>query len=190
MKKNNSYLACALALMVMFLSSQIQTQVNLNPSANVGISIKNIDTEGAQSAQFYSKISTSNRNWIQTTKKPCKLIAPPNQTLFTKAGSADILAPMSTQLPKISESCDPSYKLMYRINGGDQNPENTLIKVPIGINTITWELLDPSGGGLIKYVNQKVNVAPTRKHPTEDAYHSNIKLNAIQNKRRALLTKK
>lgn len=138
---------------------------NINPgtiTANTGIASVGVNAAEALTFQFRSDGSISYPGWSaivrQITKTPCTMTIPPGQTLFTGVGSFDCFATMTTALPGISGGCDPTYELMYRINGGVQNPANTMIDVPVGFNIITWELIDPCGGAIIATGNQSVTV--------------------------------
>jgi len=136
-------------------------------TANTGIAAVGANATEALTFQFRSDGSISFPGWTAIVRQipvnACTITAPAGQSIATGPGDNDCFADLSTALPTFSPGgCNAGYQTRYRINGGlpvnvgNVGPIN--IPVPVGSNIITWELVDPCGGGVISTANQLVTV--------------------------------
>jgi hypothetical protein len=143
---------------------------NINPgtvTANTGIAAAGPNAAEALTFQFRSDASIAAAGWQAVVRQipiiSCSMTAPAPQTAFTGLGSSSCTAMVTTPIPTFSPGgCQVGYQLQYRINGGTPtivaDPVNTNITLPVGINIVTWELVDPCGSGVITSANQTVTV--------------------------------
>ncbi|MBL7825826.1 MAG: HYR domain-containing protein, partial [Saprospiraceae bacterium] len=143
---------------------------NISPgtiTANTGIAAVGANAAEALTFQFRSDGSVVNSGWAaivrQVPKAACAMIAPTNKTAFTGPNAIGCFTNVNTELPNFNPGgCQAGYQLRYRINGGLPtvvlDPVSTNIPAPVGSNIITWELVDPCGGGVITSANQLITV--------------------------------
>jgi hypothetical protein len=146
---------------------------NINPgtiTANTGIAAVGANASEALTFQFRSDNSVNRPGWSaivrQVPKSPCVLTAPDPISTSSVAGVFNCFVNVTTPLPTVSPAgCSTSMglQLQYRINGGAATvvttPLNTVIAAPIGSNVVTWELVDPCGGGVVSSATQLITVA-------------------------------
>ncbi len=123
--------------------------------------------------QFRSDNAISTAGWTAVVCQipiiNCTMTAPGNQSVSTGASSISCFAPVTTFLPTFSPGgCNAAYQLQYRINGGVPvvvtDPVMTTIQAPVGVNVITWELVDGTcGGGTITSAIQTITVIDNTK---------------------------
>ena len=143
---------------------------NISPgtiTANTGIAAIGANAAEALTFQFRSDNSVSAAGWSAIVRQVpiinCNMTAPAAQTVNTGAGSVSCFANVTTPLPTYSPGgCQAGFQLQYRINGGIPtvvlDPVNTTISAPVGVNVVTWELIDPCGGGIITAAVQLIKV--------------------------------
>lgn len=143
---------------------------NISPgtvTANTGIANVGVNAEQALTFQFRSDVAISAAGWSAIVRQVpiinCTMTAPVNQTVNTGAGSNNCFVNVTTALPTFTPGgCQADYQLQYRINGGVPtvvlDPVNTTIAAPVGSNVVTWELIDPCGGGVITSAVQLITV--------------------------------
>ncbi|MFN0036355.1 MAG: T9SS type A sorting domain-containing protein [Saprospiraceae bacterium] len=153
-------------------------------TANTGMAAVGANAAEALTFQFRSDNAISAAGWSaivrQVPKITCTMIAPAAQSTNTGAASnacfANVTSPLPTFLPG---GCNAGYQLQYRINGGVPttvlDPVNTNISAPVGANVVTWELIDPCGGGIISAAVQIItvndNTLPTMQCPNSLTLH-------------------
>lgn len=154
---------------------------NINPgtiTANTGIAAVGVNAAEALTFRLRTDNSFTAAGWSSIVRQVpiinCNMSAPNNQTVFTGAGSNSCFVNVNTLLPTfLPGGCQAGYQLQYRINGGIPtivlDPVTTNISAPVGLNVVTWELVDPCGGGIITSAVQTINVidntAPTINCP-------------------------
>ena len=143
---------------------------NISPgtvTANTGIAAVGVNANQALTFQFRSDPSQSAAGWSSIVRQVpiinCIMTAPAAQTVNTGAGAGSCFANVLTALPTFTPGgCQAGFDLEYRINGGVPvlvlDPINTTIKAPVGVNVITWQLVDPCGGGVITAAVQIITV--------------------------------
>jgi len=154
---------------------------NISPgtvTANTGIAAVGANAAEALTFQLRSDNSISAAGWSAIVRQVpiinCTMTAPVSQTVNTGAGSASCFVNVTTPLPTFPGGCNAGYQLQYRINGGIPtivlDPINTTISAPVGVNVVTWELIEPCGGGVITAAVQMItvndNTLPTITCPT------------------------
>ncbi len=134
---------------------------NINPgtiTANTGIAAVGANASEALSFQFLSDNSVSAAGWSAIVRQVpilnCTMTAPMTQTVNTGAGATSSFVNVATKLPSFSPvGSNVGYQLQYRINGGVptvvSEQSKTIIPTPVGENVLTWELIEPLGGGII-----------------------------------------
>ncbi|MBK8424622.1 MAG: T9SS type A sorting domain-containing protein [Lewinellaceae bacterium] len=136
-------------------------------TANTGLAAVGANANEALTFQLRSDAATQFSGWSaivrQVPKDACALDAPGNLTANTGPGNTSCFANVTTELPEFAPvGCNTGYQLQYRINGGMATIVNntgfTTISTPVGANVITWELVDPCGGGVISSDNQTITV--------------------------------
>jgi hypothetical protein len=151
---------------------------NISPgtiTANTGIAAVGANASEALTFQFRSDNSVNRPGWSaivrQVPKSPCVLTAPDPISTASTPGSFGCFVSVTTPLPTVSPAgCSASMglQLQYRINGGAPTvvttPVNTAIPAPIGSNVVTWELIDPCGGGVVSSATQLITVADQTPH--------------------------
>lgn len=143
---------------------------DINPgtiTANTGIAAVGGNAAEALTFQFLSDNSVSAAGWTalvrEVPKIACDMTAPNAITTNTGLGSVNCFVNVTTPLPTFGPGgCNAGYQLRYRINGGAPtvvlDPVNTTISAPVGVNIVTWELVDPCGGGIITAAVQMITV--------------------------------
>lgn len=155
---------------------------NISPgtvTANTGIAAVGGNAAEALTFQFRSDNSVSAAGWSAIVREipiiNCVMTAPAAITTNTGLGSVNCFANVTTPLPTFGPGgCNAGYQLRYRINGGAPtvvlDPVNTTIPAPVGVNVVTWELVDPCGGGIITAAVQMItvndNTLPTMSCPS------------------------
>jgi len=155
---------------------------NISPgtvTANTGIAAVGANPDEALTFQFRSDNSISAAGWSAIVRQVpiinCVMTAPAPQTVFTGSGALNCFVNVNTALPTFTPGgCQNGYTLQYHINGGNPtivlDPVNTNIQAPVGVNVVTWELIDPCGGGVITSAVQLItvidNAFPTITCPT------------------------
>jgi len=136
-------------------------------TANTGIANVGANAEEALTFQFRSDMAISAAGWSAIVRQVpiinCTMTAPVNQTVNTGAGSNNCFVNVTTALPTFTPGgCQAGFQLQYRINGGVPtvvlDPVNTTISAPVGNNVVSWELIDPCGGGVITSAVQLITV--------------------------------
>ena len=136
-------------------------------TANTGIAAVGVNASEALTFQFRSDNSISAAGWSAIVRQVpiinCLMTAPANQSVNTGAGSNSCFVNVTTPLPTFTPGgCNTGYQLQYRINGGVPttvlDPVNTTIAAPVGANVVTWELVEPCGGGVITAAVQLITV--------------------------------
>jgi hypothetical protein len=136
-------------------------------TANTGVAAVGANASEGITFRFRSDASNQLSGWSaivrQVPKAACAMTAPGPLNASTGPGALSCFANVTTTLPTFSPGgCNAGYQLQYRINGGPPTVETnagfTTLSVPVGSNTITWELIDPCGGGLISSANQSITV--------------------------------
>lgn len=147
-------------------------------TANTGIAAVGANASEALTFHFLSDAAVAKAGWTAIVRQVpilnCPMTAPANQTVSTGPGSNNCFVNVTTPLPTFPGGCNAPYQLQYRINNGAPTvvltPINTVISAPVGNNVITWELVDPCGGGVISAAVQVINVIdntpPTITHPS------------------------
>ncbi|HAD11135.1 MAG TPA: hypothetical protein DCF33_01730 [Saprospirales bacterium] len=147
-------------------------------TANTGIAAVGANAAEALTFHFLSDNAITTPGWTAIVRQVpilnCPMTAPVNQTVNTGPGSNNCFVNVTTALPTFPGGCNAGYQLQYRINGGAPTvvltPINTVITAPVGNNVVTWELVDPCGGGVISAAIQIINVIdntpPTITHPS------------------------
>jgi len=143
---------------------------NISPgtlTANTGLAAVGLNVSEALTFQFRSDNSVSAAGWSAIVRQVpiinCVMTAPAPQTVNTGNGSTTCFVNVTTPLPTFGPGgCNAGFQLQYRINGGVPvvvlNPVNTTIAAPVGSNVVTWELIDPCGGGVITAAVQLITV--------------------------------
>jgi hypothetical protein len=143
---------------------------NISPgtiTASKDLADVGVNPTEALTFQFRSDNSISYPGWTavvrQVTKDPCAMTAPAAQTVNTGLGALSCFGNVSTPIPTFAPAgCNTGSQIRYRINGGlptnvsGSGPVN--LTVPVGSNIVTWELVDPCGGGIITTGNQSITV--------------------------------
>jgi len=136
-------------------------------TANTGIAAVGANASEALTFRFRSDNSISAAGWSAIVRQVpiinCTMFAPANQSVNTGAGSNSCFVNVTTPLPTFTPGgCSAGYQLQYRINGGAPttvlDPVNTTIPAPVGANVVTWELVEPCGGGVITAAVQLITV--------------------------------
>ncbi|MFN0217113.1 MAG: hypothetical protein ACKVT2_22885 [Saprospiraceae bacterium] len=136
-------------------------------TANTGIAAVGANAAEALTFQFRSDNSISMAGWTaivsQIPKIACAMTVPNNLNAFTGPLSTNCYVDVISNLPTFAGGCNAGYQVQYRINGGvaipvPAGPGNTIIQAPVGNNVITWELVDPCGGGTITSGIQLIQV--------------------------------
>lgn len=136
-------------------------------TANTGVAAVGANAGEGLTFQLRSDAATQFPGWSaivrQVPKAACTMDAPGNLSAFTGPGNTSCFANVTTELPTFSPGgCNTGFQLQYRINGGAATVVNntgfTTISTPVGANVITWELIDPCGGGVISSDNQTITV--------------------------------
>ncbi|MCC6281383.1 MAG: hypothetical protein IT262_12315, partial [Saprospiraceae bacterium] len=136
-------------------------------TANTGLAA--VGANVAEALTFQLKTDAANQfpGWSaivrQVPKDACTMNAAGNLTAFTGPGNNSCFANVTTELPEFTPAdCNTAYQLQYRINGGAATLVNntgfTTISAPVGANVITWELVDPCGGGILSSDTQLITV--------------------------------
>lgn len=123
---------------------------------------------GALTFAFDSDISVGNPGWTAIVSEVpgdvCAITAPPDLTVNAPGNSC--ATAVSTPIPDFSPGgCQNSLQLQYRLNGG----ANTIVpaplptsvnlgNVPLGLNQVIWQLVNPCGGGLAAQIVQTIQV--------------------------------
>ncbi|MCC6724207.1 MAG: hypothetical protein IT258_06815, partial [Saprospiraceae bacterium] len=127
---------------------------------------------GCLTFQFDSDSSVQPAGWAavvaQVPRVACVMTAPANLTVGNSPATA-CAANVTTAAPSFAPAgCNSAFSLQYRVNGGapvvigSVVPATvTILGVPVGVNTIRWELVDPCGNVVISTVNQTVTVNDT-----------------------------
>lgn len=155
---------------------------NISPgtiTANTGIAAVGANADEALTFRFRSDVAITTAGWSaivrQVPKINCTMTAPMNIATTTGVNATSCSRDVTTPLPTFSPGgCQAGYQLQYRINGGAPtavfDPVNTTISIPVGANVVTWELIDPCGGGVITSAVQLItltdNAPPTLTCPT------------------------
>ncbi|MCC7467004.1 MAG: hypothetical protein IT261_12080, partial [Saprospiraceae bacterium] len=135
-------------------------------TANTGIAAVGANPNQALTFRFLSDLTNTRPGWTAIVRQvpiiDCPMTAPANQTANTGAGSINCFVNVTSPLPTFPGGCNAGYQLQYRINGGAPivvlTTINTVISAPVGNNVITWELVDPCGGGVISAAVQVINI--------------------------------
>ena len=136
-------------------------------TANTGIAAVGANPSEGLTFQLLTDAGGQFPGWTAIVRQvpiiSCTMDAPGNLTASTGPGNTSCFANVTTQLPTFSPGgCNTGYQLQYRINGGAAsivtNAGFTTISTPVGTNVITWELVDPCGGGVITSDNQTITV--------------------------------
>ncbi len=143
---------------------------DINPgtiTANAGIAAVGANVAEALTFRFRSDNAISAAGWSaivrQVPKINCIMTAPAAQTVNTGPGSSNCFVNVTTALPSFTPGgCQGPYQLQYSINGGAptvaNGPVNEVISAPVGVNVVTWELVDPCGGGVLTAAVQLITV--------------------------------
>ena len=136
-------------------------------TANTGLAAVGSNPAEALTFLFRSDGSNKAPGWsarvTQVPKNACILTAPGPITASTGPGATNSLANVNVPLPTFAPTaCDDSYKLQYRINGGQPVVVSTVgfvtIAAPKGDNVVTWEIIDQCGGAVMSAAAQSLVV--------------------------------
>jgi hypothetical protein len=136
-------------------------------TANTGIAAVGANAAEALTFQFLSDASINAGGWSaiinEVPKVACSITVPGPLSANTGPGSLVCSVPVTTALPAFNPGgCAASYQLQYRINGGTPTivttPAFTNIQAPVGVNVITWELVNPCGGAILSSGTQTITV--------------------------------
>ena len=153
-------------------------------TANTGVANVGANAAEGLTFQFRSDASTNRPGWSaivrQVPKTACAMTAPGPLSANTGPGNASCSANVSTSLPTfLPGGCNAGLDLQYRINGGAPiaapGVGPIVINAPKGANIISWELVDPCGGGIVSSATQIITV--TDNTPPTITCQSNITLN-------------
>ncbi|MEO6760683.1 MAG: hypothetical protein ABIO24_14590, partial [Saprospiraceae bacterium] len=153
-------------------------------TANTGLANVGANAAEALTFQFRSDPTTNRPGWTaivrQVPKMVCAMTAAGPLSANTGPGSASCSANVNTNLPTfLPGGCNTGLDLQYRINGGAAilapGPGPITINAPKGANVISWELVDPCGGGIVSSATQLITVVDNT--PPSLTCQSNITLN-------------
>ena len=153
-------------------------------TANTGIAAVGANAGESLTFEFRSDNSISMAGWTaivsQVPKITCNLNPPSNISVFTGPLATVCYVDVSTNLPTFAGGCNAGYQVQYRVNGGAPvpvaaGPGTTIIQCPVGNNVISWELVDPCGGGIISSGVQIITVIDNS--PPEIVCPNNITIN-------------
>lgn len=163
---------------------------NISPgtiTANTGIAAVGANAAEALTFRFRSDNSVSAAGWSAIVRQVpiinCTMTAPVAQNVNTGALSTNCFVNVNTPLPTFAPGgCQAAYQLQYRINGGTPttvvDPVTTNITAPVGTNVVTWELIDPCGGGVITSAVQLITVVDNTPPVMTCPANTTITLNA------------
>ena len=155
-------------------------------TANTGLAAVGANAAEALTFQFRSDPSTNRPGWSaivrQVPKMVCTMTAAGPLSASTGPGNAGCSANVTTALPTFQPGgCNAGLELRYRINGGAPTaapgPGPVVINAPKGANVISWELVDPCGGGVVSSATQMITVIDNT--PPTVACPSNVTLNLL-----------
>jgi subtilisin-like proprotein convertase family protein len=127
---------------------------------------------GCLTFQFDSDTSVTPAGWAavvaQVPRVACVMTAPANITTGNSPATA-CAANVTTAAPSFAPAaCNAAFSLQYRVNGGAPvvigavvPATVTILGVPVGVNTIRWELVDPCGNIVVSSVTQTITVNDT-----------------------------
>jgi len=136
-------------------------------TANTGLAAVGANANEALSFQLRTDNTATRPGWsaiiTQVPIAVCTLLPPGPQSVLTGAGSNACFVNVTTAVPSFFPvGCNVGYIVQYRINGGAPTavavPGNTVIPAPVGVNVITWELVDPCGLSVLSSGNQLITV--------------------------------
>ncbi len=151
----------------LFPGGNWQTQSPGTITANTGLAAVGANAAEALTFQFRSDPVSSRPGWSaivrQIPKITCAMTAAGPLSVNTGPGNATCSANATTNLPTfLPGGCNAGLDLQYRINGGAPilaaGPGPIVINAPKGTNVISWELVDPCGGGIVSAATQMITV--------------------------------
>ncbi|MCC6460408.1 MAG: proprotein convertase P-domain-containing protein [Saprospiraceae bacterium] len=143
------------------------------------------NSSGALSFAFDADQSIEKSGWTAVVSEipgtACSLQAPGAQTVAAQAGNC--YANVQTVPPAILPgACAQVLELRYRINDGPAvtvsspaPPAILLSGLPVGLNVLSWQLVEPCGGGLVATAAQFITV--TDPTPPTIIVPANVSLN-------------
>ena len=130
------------------------------------------NSSGALSFAFDSDLSIGKSGWTAIVSEvpgnACSMLAPGALTVAAPAGFCT--ADVQTLLPNIQPAaCATALELRYRLNDGPAvlvpapiPPAITLQDLPVGLNVVSWQLVEPCAGGLAASAAQLITVSDQR----------------------------